>query len=87
MTALRTAEEAAAQLGHISPATIRRLAKQGHIEYVKGARGKVLLTEEQVTGIVDHMTQGRRAPVELIPMPGGIDSLTTGRSQARAGRR
>lgn len=87
MTTLQTAEEAAAHLGHISPATIRRLAKQGAIEYVKGARGKVLLTEEQVAGVVAHMTQGRRAPVELVPMPGGIDSLTTGRSRARAGIR
>ena len=87
MTALRTAEEAAAQLGHISPATIRRLAKQGHIEYVKGARGKVLLTEEQVAGVVEHMTQGRRPVVEATPLPGGIDSLTTTRSRSRAGHR
>ncbi|MEO5317639.1 helix-turn-helix domain-containing protein [Arthrobacter sp. CC3] len=87
MTALRTAEEAAAQLGHISPATIRRLAKQGHIEYVKGPRGKVLLTEEQVRGVVEHMTQGRRTIGEPVPLSGGIDSLTTARSRSRAGHR
>jgi len=87
VTALRTAEEAAAHLGHISPATIRRLAKQGAIEYVKGPRGKVLLTGEQVDGIIAHMTQSRRAPAELVPLPGGIDSLTSCRSRARAGIR
>lgn len=87
MSALVTAEEAAQELGHISPATIRRLAKQGHVAYVRGARGKVLLTREQVQGVVSYLTSPTRAPVVVESSPEGIDSLTSSRSRARAGHR
>lgn len=87
MSALLTAEEAAEVLGRISAATIRRLAKQGRVEWVRGPRGRVLLTEAQVQGVLDYLTQPRRAPVVTVPDPEGVDALTSARSRSRAGHR
>jgi hypothetical protein len=84
---LLTAEDVAKELGHLSPATVRRLAKQGAVPYVKGARGKVLFTRDQVQGLLDYLTQPTRTPEKPAPSPMGVDSLTSPRSQARAGIR
>ncbi|ABK02753.1 hypothetical protein Arth_1359 [Arthrobacter sp. FB24] len=83
--ALYTADEAAARLKQVPAATIRRLAKQGRIEYVKGARGKVLLTEAQILALVDHLTQPTRPQIREPALPDGIDSLTSSLSRSRAG--
>lgn len=55
--ALYTADEAAARLKQVPAATISRLAKQGRIEYVKGARGKVLLAGALILALPDYLTQ------------------------------
>lgn len=87
MSALKSCEEAAQELGHISAATIRRLAKQRHIEYVAGPRGKVLLTEEQVAGVLAYLTKPVQVKLAVVAEAGGVDAFTSSRSRARAGHR
>lgn len=84
---LHTAEEVSARLGRVSAATIRRLTKQGRIEWVRGARGKVLLTETQVVALVQYLTQPTRPQVVYQSNPQGVDALTSARSRSRAGHR
>ncbi|WP_427017813.1 hypothetical protein ACQCSX_04160 [Pseudarthrobacter sp. P1] len=86
---LKTAAEAAQQLGHITAHTIMGMAKRHEISYVRGPRGKVLLTDDQIAGIVEHLTQQPRTVEVTESQPMGIDSLTSARSQSlskRAGR-
>ena len=78
---LYTPEEVAARLKHLSAFTIRRLAAQKKIQHRRMARGKVLLSEGDVQGLVDFFkqeVQESEAPVEVDPFP------STGRSQAIA---
>lgn len=74
-------------LGHLSVYTIRRLAKQGKVEWVKGERNSVLMTEGQIAALLKHLTQPIRSPEVERPLPNGVDSLTSARSRARAGHR
>lgn len=77
---LRTPEEVAELLVHISPFTIRRMVQKKEIAYTPGARGKVLFSEGQVQGIIDHLTipAAPAAEPEEEPVFG-----TTSRSNAR----
>jgi len=59
---LYTVAEISEILGQISPATIRRLAKDGHVEWVEGSRNAILMTDEQIGALLRHLTHPRRAP-------------------------
>lgn len=76
---LRTPEEVAALLVHISPFTIRRLVQKKEIAYTPGARGKVLFSEANIAGLLEHLN------VPAVPTPVDEDNVfgTTGRSHAR----
>ncbi len=52
---LRTPEEVAEGLTNISPYTIRNLCRQGKINFIPLARGKVVMTDEQVDGMLAYM--------------------------------
>lgn len=81
---LYTVPEISVILGNLSQYTIRRLAKQGAIEWVKGDRNSVLMTEGQIAALLRHLSQPIRPPEVYRPLPNGIDSLTSPRSQAIA---
>jgi hypothetical protein len=85
---LKTAEEAAKILGHITAHTIRSMARRREIAYVRGPRGKILLTDEQIVGIISHLTQAPHVVMAPEPQPMGVDTMTSARSQAlNRGRR
>jgi hypothetical protein len=52
---LRTPEEVAELLVHISPFTIRRLVAKRVIAYTPGARAKVLFSEAQIQGLLTYL--------------------------------
>lgn len=61
---LRTPEEVAELLVHISPFTIRRLARHKKIAYTAGAHGKVLFSAANVQGLIDHLNTPAVTDVE-----------------------
>lgn len=84
---LYTPEEVAESVGNITGNTIRGLIAQHKAGWVKGSRGKVLMTEEHVRGLIEYLTQPM--PVTAPPgPPGDADDddepfRTTSRSAAR----
>ncbi|GAB3535436.1 hypothetical protein GCM10027403_13060 [Arthrobacter tecti] len=76
---LRTPEEVAEHLGHLTAYEIRRLARRSEIEHVRGSRGKVLLTDSQVQALIEHLT---RKPAK--PEPRRQDSTLRMTSRSRA---
>lgn len=56
---LYTPEEVAERVGHLSAYTIRRLVAEGHVAAVRGARNKVLMTEENIAAMLGYLTPGR----------------------------
>ncbi|WP_247041954.1 hypothetical protein [Arthrobacter rhizosphaerae] len=84
---LYTVPEISVILRHLSVYTIRRLARQGKVDWVKGERNSVLMTEGQIAALLKHLTQPIRPTEVDRPLPNGVDSLTSARSRARAGHR
>jgi predicted site-specific integrase-resolvase len=61
MELLRTPEEVAEDLGaNVSPHMVRRLIRDGKVEYTKLSRGKFAMTQAQVDGMLRFLAQ---APV------------------------
>lgn len=85
MSRLHTPEEAADHLGHVTAYEIRGMCKRGEISFVKGSRGKILLTAEQIDSIVEHLTTVPRQPSPPEPAP-EHGFRTTARSRALSNR-
>lgn len=67
MELLRTPEEVAEDLGaNVSPHMVRRLIRDGKVEYTKLSRGKFAMTQAQVDGMLRYLAQPvaetKRAP-------------------------
>lgn len=67
MELLRTPEEVAEDLGaNVSPHMVRRLIRDGKVEYTKLSRGKFAMTQAQVEGMLRFLAQPvietKRAP-------------------------
>lgn len=56
---LYTPEEVAVRVGHLSAYTIRRLVAEGRVAVVRGARNKVLMTEENIAAMLEFLTAAR----------------------------
>lgn len=83
---LRTPEEVAEMLVHISPFTIRRLVARKAISYTPGARKKVLFSEANIQELLNHLNvPAATAPAESDPDDENVFG-TTGRSNARSRR-
>lgn len=73
---LYTVPEVVELLGsNIGPSTIRRLAREKRLWFTEGPRGKVLLTQEQISAFVKSM---ERKPV---PPPCRIEESPFGASE------
>ncbi|QAY16153.1 helix-turn-helix DNA binding domain protein [Arthrobacter phage Sonali] len=80
---LRTPEEVAELLVHISPFTIRRMVQKKEIAYTPGARGKVLFSQAQINALLEHLAVPAGAPA---PAPAEDEEdvfKTSSRSKAR----
>lgn len=84
---LRTPEEVAADLGAISPSTIRTLIRDGHIEYTPLARGKFALTDAQVDGMLAHLARKAKARNEKARAARTVESPFPSSSRSKASRR
>lgn len=86
---LYTPEEVAAEIGHLSPFTIRGLVAKGKVPSIRGAHGAVLFTEGLVLIMLERLTVWPDSD-ELAPHgaeePDLDDDLfgATSRSRARA---
>ncbi|QGJ93489.1 excise [Arthrobacter phage Mufasa8] len=79
---LRTPEEVAEALKHISPFTIRRLVSKREISYTPGARGKVLMSKADVDGLLEYL-RVPAAPVAVVEADDEPVFQTSSRSAAR----
>jgi hypothetical protein len=79
---LRTPEEVSELLVHVSPFTIRRLVAKRAIAYTPGARGKVLLSEANIQGLLEYLA----VPASTTPEPEEAEDVfgATSRSNARS---
>ena len=80
---LYTPEEVAESVGNITGNTIRGLIAQHKVGWVKGSRGKVLMTEEHVRGLIEYLTQPMPVTVPAAPVEEEDVFRTTSRSAAR----
>lgn len=67
---LRNPEQLADELGHdehgnhhVTPHTIRELARRGRIPYLRGSRRKVLFDDVAIQALLDHMRESACAAV------------------------
>jgi predicted site-specific integrase-resolvase len=63
---LRTPEEVAEALGgHIPEYTIRGYVRAGHVQCIKGPRGKFLFADKHVAALMDYLENPRPVKEEL----------------------
>lgn len=83
---LRTPEQVAEDLGHISPHTIRRLVRDKLIGCTKLARGKLAFTDEQVDAMLKYLEVPPAKTVARLPSDLGPTARSAAIRRSRANR-